>query len=662
MPGAWQGVRVQNPPGPSQTPEQPRPGDPRVVAVVVAHERRELLLQALDALAAQTRRPDALVVVDNASTDGSPAAVRGWAAVHPELPVDLVPLERNTGGAGGFAAGAARALRRHEPDLLWLMDDDTVPRPTALARALAARAALDGPAGPPAVVASAVVWGDGRAHPMNTPRPRPRPAPGEREAAAAAGCVPIRSASFVAMLVDAAAVRADGLPQAGYFLWNDDFEFSTRLLRHRRGVFAPASVVEHRTRVFGGTDADPGERFVWEVRNKVWLFTRDRTLDARDGALYGGATLRRWVRTVARSPRRALLLRGLADGLAQGLGGPPPPTAQVLAGLGEVSRDVLAVEAAAGRPLGTAAAALPVPQAEPADGGLPPFSVLLPVWAGDDPGQARRAVRSVTLEQELRPAEVVLVRDGPVPPALAALLAELAAPGAPDTGGVPVRLVPLARNVGLARALEAGLVACAHDVVARMDADDVSLPQRFARQLPLVAAGADLVGSGLLEIGEDEHDVVGRRTPPVGAQRIASYARFHDPFNHPTVVYRRSAVAAAGGYRDLPLMEDYWLFARMIAAGARAENLPEPLVLYRVGPAAAGGAYARRGGVRLWRSEVLLQAHLRREGFTSSAQALRNVAVRGGYRFVPLPVRRALYRRFIAARGAASSVPGASDG
>lgn len=614
-------------PVPANAPDTP---EDKVVAVVVAYDRRDLLLAGLDALAAQTRRPDLVVVVDNASSDGSPQAVRRWAEGH-DLPLDLVVLPRNTGGAGGFAAGLARAVHRHGAGAVWLMDDDTVPRPGALAASLTAMRRTGS-----ALVASRVVWTDGRDHPMNTPRERPGVTAAERAAAAAAGCLPVRSASFVALLLDARAVREDGLPEAAFFLWNDDFEYTTRLLRHRRGVSCPDSVVEHRTRVFGGADADPGERFALEVRNKLWTFTRSRPLGARDTVLYGGATLRRWGRTLARSRRRDVLVRGLATGLRQGAGR-PEPTAAVLRDLPEVAADVRAVESAAGRDLGAAARVEPTAPRE----GLPAFSVLLPVWARDDAAQLRRAVASVTTEQELRPDEVVVVRDGPVPPALQEVLDELSRrPG--------TRVHPLPRNVGLARALEAGLAVCTHDVVARMDADDVSLPTRFARQLPVIAAGADLVGAGLLEIGADEDDVVGRRVPPTGAAEIARYARFHDPFNHPTVVYRRSAVAAAGGYRDLELMEDYWLFARMIAAGARVENLPEPLVKYRVGASPDAGSYARRGGLRLFRSELTLQRHLRREGFTTPVQAVRNVVVRGGYRFVPTRVRTVAYRALIA--------------
>lgn len=288
----------------------------------------------------------------------------------------------------------------------------------------------------------------------------------------------------------------------------------------------------------------------------------------------------------------------------------------------------------------------PHPAAAPADGPgatrTLPFSLLLPVYAGDRPEFLRRAFDSTVTEQERRPSEVVVVVDGPVPGPLDACLQELAA-----ASPVPTRLLRLPRNLGLGDALEAGLAACAHEVVARMDADDISRPDRFARQLPVIEAGADLVGTGLLEIGDSEHEVVGRRVPPTSPEVISRTARLHDPFNHPTVVYRRSAVAAAGGYQRLPLMEDYWLFARMIAAGARVANRPEPLVLYRVG----AGAYQRRGGWRLLRAELGLQVRFLRSGFTTPAQFARNVAVRGLYRLVPAAVRRPTYRLLVATRG-----------
>ena len=271
------------------------------------------------------------------------------------------------------------------------------------------------------------------------------------------------------------------------------------------------------------------------------------------------------------------------------------------------------------------------------------FSLLLAVWAGDRPDYLEQAVRSSVHEQTRRPDELVVVEDGPLPDRLARCLDRLlgACP-------VPVRRVRLARNVGLGPVLDAGLAACSHDIVARIDADDLSLPHRFEVEVPVVECGeADVVGSALLEFERDERHVVGVRVPPTSPAAIARAARLHDPFNHPSVVYRRSAVQAAGGYQDLPLMEDYWLFARMIAGGARVANVPEPLVLYRVGD----GAYDRRGGLRLLASEVRLQWRLRRIGFTTTGQLGRNLAVRGAYRLVPASVRRPLYRALVAQRG-----------
>lgn len=271
-----------------------------------------------------------------------------------------------------------------------------------------------------------------------------------------------------------------------------------------------------------------------------------------------------------------------------------------------------------------------------------PFSVLLPVYRGDDAGFFERAVVSVTADQTRRPDELVIVVDGPVPDAIAAVLRRVEA--GELTAGVPVRLVPLARNVGLARALEVGLDACAHEVIARADADDIALPRRFAVQLPLIESGLDLLGSAIVEFDTEDGADQMVRSLPVGAEEIATMARFRDPFNHPSVVYRRSAVRAAGGYEHLDKMEDYWLFARMIAGGAAVANTDEVLVRYRVG----AGAYGRRGGGAMLASEWGLQWRFWRAGFTTLPQFLRNVAVRGLYRYLPVKLRELMYRRMIA--------------
>ncbi|HEY0903963.1 MAG TPA: glycosyltransferase [Marmoricola sp.] len=582
----------------------------RVVAVVVTWNRLELLRESLAAVRGQTHAPTAIVVVDNDSSDGTRELLD--SAYADELGLDVVHLRENTGGAGGFTVGVERALLHH-PDLVWLLDDDTVPTPTAAAELVMAWSAYDGER--PAVLASKVVWTDGRDHPMNTPRPKPAATRSETSAAEAVGAVAIRSASFVSLMCDAQRVRERGLPVADYFLWNDDFEYSTRLIRGGVGLYCPQSVVIHKTRVFGSTDADPGDRFFYEVRNKLWMFSRSRSLSVPEKALYGAATARRWTRTFARSTDRAVLGRALVRGLRAGLRR-PRSNAAVLS------------------------AARPAP-ARPE--GRQPFTLLVSTFARDDPAYLREAVLSSTTAQTRPPDEVVLVQDGPVPDTLAAEIAHLV-----ETLPMPVVHLPLPANVGLGPALDAGLETSSHEIVARMDADDVSVPDRFERQLALIEAGADIVGSGLLEFGESVADVVGRRTPPTDPDEIRRVIRFRDPFNHPTVVYRRSAVLAAGGYTDMALLEDYLLFARMVEAGAVPANLPDPLVYYRVG----AGAYARRGGTALLRSELRLQRRFRDLGITSRAEYLRNVVVRGGYRLVPEGVRKVAYRRLLANRGA----------
>ncbi len=586
----------------------------RIVAVVVTWNRRDLLRESLDAVAAQTLAPAATVVVDNASTDGTDALL---AAEYSDL--EVLRLETNTGGAGGFAAGVERALT-FEPDLVWLLDDDTVPTTTAaeaLADAWNGHRRMTGQ--PPAVVASRVVWTDGRDHPMNTPRPKPGASPTETAVARELGCIPIRSASFVSIVCDAEVIGERGLPVADYFLWNDDFEYSTRLIRDRAGLYCPESVVVHKTKTFGSTDADPGERFFYEVRNKVWLFSRSTGLSPAEKLLYGGSTARRWARTFARSEDRRTLRKALARGLREGVRHGPRHNGEVLGDAGWH-----------GRRIGTH------------DGEPEKFSLLLSTYGGDDPTYLREAFVSTVQEQTRRPDEVVLVQDGPVPDELAATIRDLVA-----TSPVPVNHVVIEDNVGLGPALDRGLEACSHEIVARMDADDVSRPDRFERQVPLVEAGADIVGSGLYEFGGAIDDVVGRRTPPTDPDEIRRVIRFRDPFNHPTVVYRKSAVLGAGGYTDMALMEDYLLFTRMVDAGARPANLAEPLVYYRVG----AGAYARRGGRELLRSELALQRRFRDLGITTRGQYLRNVVVRGGYRLVPESVRKVAYRSLLANRG-----------
>ena len=277
---------------------------------------------------------------------------------------------------------------------------------------------------------------------------------------------------------------------------------------------------------------------------------------------------------------------------------------------------------------------------EPRDSSVPTadFSLLLPVYAGDSAEFLRAAFESSVTAQTLRPAEAVIVQDGPVPASLAAELSRLE-----QESPVPVKLVRLEQNGGLTRALNAGIAECGFDVIARMDADDFSEPTRFERQWQLLNEGYDLVGTGMVEFESDPEQAGALRVPPTGATRIRDHARSHNPFNHPTMMYRRAAIEAIGGYKEFGKMEDYWLGIRLIDSGARVENIAEPLLRYRVG----AGAFARRGGLQEAKTEWRLQRAMLRMGFVTRGQYLRNVVLKGGYRLMPSWIKRIVFREVV---------------
>ena len=127
-----------------------------------------------------------------------------------------------------------------------------------------------------------------------------------------------------------------------------------------------------------------------------------------------------------------------------------------------------------------------------------------------------------------------------------------------------------------------------------------------------------------------------------------SYARSQSPLNHPSVAFLKSAILQVGGYPEgIGRFEDYLLWERLILNGARFHNLSEPLVLYRVD----AGAYQRRGGFDMWREEIRLQQRFHRDGFTTTVQFLRNIAIRSAYRLLPTGIRRFGYRLVTKLRG-----------
>ncbi|MBA2262971.1 MAG: glycosyltransferase, partial [Solirubrobacterales bacterium] len=199
----------------------------RVCAAVVTYNRRDLLVECLQALLAQTHPVERVFVVDNASTDGTAELLRARGLLDDER-VAYERLERNVGGAGGFARAIDQA-RQEECDWIWVMDDDTEPPPDALARLVASPAAADRAV---AALAQKVISPDGglqlgaRGHFRGRPRPLPAEAYRDGEPA------DLGFAALVGMLVRAEAARATDPPRPEFFIWGDDYEWCLRLRRH----------------------------------------------------------------------------------------------------------------------------------------------------------------------------------------------------------------------------------------------------------------------------------------------------------------------------------------------------------------------------------------------------------------------------------------------
>jgi len=281
-----------------------------VWAIVVTHNRREMLRKCLAALAGQTRAPDRVLVVDNASTDDTAAML---ARDHPD--VDLLALAENEGGAGGFHEGMRRA-HAGGAEWMWLMDDDTIARPEALDELLAAPARLAGPE-PPTLLASRVVWRDGRLHPMNFPSPER--ARMERVVdGAQRGLMPLRFATFVSLLVHRGAVDRHGLPLKHFFIWSDDVEYTSRVVLSGEGAYlVPTSVALHDTATAHTWHSAPPGRFYYHVRNTLYMI-RGVGRPRQDRMLRAWVLVSSTVDYLRANPSRAsvaAVIRGLRDGL-----------------------------------------------------------------------------------------------------------------------------------------------------------------------------------------------------------------------------------------------------------------------------------------------------------------------------------------------------------
>ncbi len=261
------------------------------------------------------------------------------------------------------------------------------------------------------------------------------------------------------------------------------------------------------------------------------------------------------------------------------------------------------------------------------------IAVLMSVYRGTDPVELTVALDS--LDAQTRPADdVLVVMDGPVPQRVADVVASYV-----DTHE-HARVLKLEENVGLGRACNAGLETITTTYVARLDSDDAAKPQRFAEQLAYLEAHPHVAALGTA-VEEFEH------TPGDGGRIRAlpedpnRYVKINSPLNHPSVMFRTAAVKAVGGYQHVQFMEDYDLWARLIAAGHTLANLSAPLTYFRV----SDDQLRRRSSAQTRQAERVMQRNLVAYGLVSRPRAVLNLAARNAYRALPMGLTKRVYSR-----------------
>lgn len=266
------------------------------------------------------------------------------------------------------------------------------------------------------------------------------------------------------------------------------------------------------------------------------------------------------------------------------------------------------------------------------------FSVLMSVYKNEKAEYLVTALQSI-FKQTLPANEIVLVEDGLLTSELYAVIEKYAD---------KLKIVPLKQNVGLGKALNEGLQACTSELVARMDTDDIAVPERFALQIQefINAPELALCGGQIREFDGDANNVLGYRKVPCMEAEIKQFAKKRNPFNHMTVMFKKSAVQAAGSYQHMPYFEDYWLWVRMIQQGYKVKNIDKVLVNARTGR----DMIARRGGWRYLKCELCFMRTLYKYHFLNDIELISFTIAKSILRILPLTIRKYLYKLLVRQR------------
>lgn len=261
------------------------------------------------------------------------------------------------------------------------------------------------------------------------------------------------------------------------------------------------------------------------------------------------------------------------------------------------------------------------------------FSVLMSVYYKEDPFFLDQALESL-FNQTKQVSDVVIVHDGPLTTGLYEILDKWKIK-------LPINEVILDQNVGLGIALNKGLENCKFDLVARVDTDDINSANRFEIQYEHMINNLDVAicGSHVTEFDKDPSKISSERKVPIG-KNINDFIFKRNPFNHMTVMYRKSAVIDCGSYQHLQFMEDYYLWIRMYLKGYKLNNLDMFLVNARVG----NGMLERRKGIDYCKSELKIMKYLLKENIPNKLSVAGIFLTRSFIRLLPKSLLKSVYK------------------
>ena len=267
------------------------------------------------------------------------------------------------------------------------------------------------------------------------------------------------------------------------------------------------------------------------------------------------------------------------------------------------------------------------------------FSVLISVYKNDKPCWLYEALKSIYHYQTLKPSEIVIVIDGPIDENLNNVIEKFS-----EETGI-VKKVTLEKNMGLHFALNEGLKYCSNEIIARMDADDVSLPNRFEMQIRKMLENPDIavLGSYIEEYDEKMEGKMGIRKVPTTYPEVIRFSKKRSPVNHMTAVFRKSIVLSVGGYPSIKNFEDYALWCTLIKSNYIICNIPEVLVRVRGGRT----LLKRRKGLKYLKNEIKLIKYLKKIGFYTYKDILLHSIPRLITRLMPEEVLYFLYKNFL---------------